>query len=150
MKTNALLIACLALSLAACATMEWPQETFGSPGSYTKTVKVEPPADTCDPNGYIDGYRSGYMLAWNRAIADKMDAYRAAARQNPPDAKAKAAYDFYSGKLFDLQSVNQKETRYGYVPPSIECEFHSYSVGKGRGEKNAARDVDALQLPAPK
>ena len=150
MKTHFLPAACLALLLTACASTQWPQENFGSAGGYMKTVPVEPPPDTCDPDAYIDGYRSGYMPGWNRAIADKMELYRAGAKQNPPDAKSKAAYEFYSGKLFDLKSVDEKETRYGFVPPSVECEFHSYSLGKSRGAKDAARDLDALRLQEPK
>jgi len=150
MKTYALPFAGLALLLSACAPWQGPQESLGSPGSYMKTVTVEPPPDICAADAYIDGYRAAYMRAWNQEIANKMALYRMAATQNPPDAHAKAAYGFYSSKLFDLKSANQKETRYDFVPPSIECEFHSHTLGKSRGNKEAVRDIDALKPPEAK
>ena len=132
---------CISMILFACTPVKWPEViTFGSPGGYIKTIKLAPPPNICDPDTYINGYRPGYMMSWNREIIEKLNMYGEALRLNPQDAQTKSRAEFYKSKLFDLSNVYQKENRYGFVPSSPECEFH----GRERGMNDAARDVEAL------
>ncbi len=149
MNLKCLLCFALSIALMACTSMQWPEETFGSPGGYVKTMQVVPRLDICSPDGYINGYRFGYMTAWNEEITKKVDTYASVVKQNPQDASAQASYRFYQAKLFKLDNINQRENRFDYVPPSVTCESDSYAMGRGHGIKDATRDVDALRPTEP-
>ena len=150
MALRIIAFALFAIPLFACTPMpkQWPEETFGSPGGYVKTLKIAPPPDICDPDAYINGYRHGYMLSWNQEIKKILDMYGSTLRQNPQDAKAKADSEFYMGKLFDLGNVDQEENRYGFVPSTPDCEFRSNNFGRRQGTIDSVRDVGALKPPA--
>ena len=139
---------CLSLALPACTSMQWPEETFGSPGGYVKIVKVIPRMDSCSPDSYIEGYRFGYMTAWNQTITKQIERYDSAIKQNPQDSQAQLKYKFYQGKLFKLGNINQAENRYDYVPPSVTCQSDSYAMGRGHGSTDAIRDAGALKPTA--
>ena len=146
MRLQTYILLCFVPAMLACtSSMPWPEETFGSPGGYVKTVKVTPPLDSCAPDAYINGYRYGYMMAWNQAITKNLEIADAALRQNPHDSAAQANRRLYQAKLFNLGNINQVENRFDYVPPSVACESTSYVQGRGQGEKDAIRDVAALR-----
>ena len=146
MRLQTYVLLCFAPAMLACtSSMPWPEETFGSPGGYVKTVKVTPRMDSCAPDAYINGYRYGYMMAWNQAITKNSEIAAEALRQNPHDSTAQANNRLYQAKLFNLGNINQAENRFDYVPPSVVCESNSYALGRGQGEKDAIRDVTALR-----
>lgn len=133
-----------AMLLSSCAQFDWPEETMGGPGGFVKTVQVIPPRDVCDINAYINGYRSSYMLNWNKELEKRIDGLKPELERNPQDASTKARYDRYKSLIFDLKTINDKETRFGFVPSSVECEIHSNTLGQGHGRKDAAKDIDEL------
>ncbi len=151
---NLKLIVCIGsvLGMQACSTapMQWAQETFGTPPGYVKTFNMVPRLDSCDPDAYINGYRFGYMTNWNQEITKSVEAYDSALKQTPQDSQTQAKYKFYKSKLFNMDSVNKKETRFDYVPPSVTCESDSYAMGRGQGSKDAIRDVNALNTTETK
>lgn len=150
MKLKTLFAINLSLALFACTPIQWPVETFGSPGGYMRKVEVLPRMDICDPDGYINGYRYGYMMTWNQEVTKYLQAYDAVLSQNPKDSKALAKSSYYKKRLFKLDNINQKENRYGFVPPSVTCESDSYATGRGQGIRDAIRDAGGLQTTEPK
>ena len=152
MKLTSIVCICVLLFLQGCSTapMQWTQETFGTPPGYVKTFNMVPRLDSCDPDAYIDGYRFGYMTNWNQTISKSMESYDLSLKQNPQDHQAQSKYAFYKSKLFNMDSVNQKETRFGFVPPSVTCESDSYAMGRGQGSTDAIRDAEAIRAPEAK
>lgn len=121
-------------------------------GGWQVSERVQIPDDVCNPAAYVEGYKSSYMIEWNRVVVGKANLFALQAKSVNRGTSAEAAHnlELYRGKVFNLRGHNDQSAQYGpqglvSQDKKIQCSALSHFKGKNAGSTASLEAIRKLE-----
>lgn len=120
--------------------------TIGGAGGHQVVTSVIVPPDACSQDGYVSGFKVGFINQWNPAVGSKASLF-GMRKGNPVYAHN---WGLYQGK--NVVSGDDIATNKQYGPgrlfdesPAARCAAVSYMKGQNRGQEFAQIELRKLE-----